>query len=78
MVRTFRPDLQVPQFDRDRMIEACRKNTEASASSATAMVQAPRPCAEADQNLARQTEFAKTGVGQSRSKVPRTPRSSRF
>jgi phasin family protein len=82
MFRKFGSDLQVPQFDLDKMIEAHRRNIEALTSSATAMAEGAQAMAQkqrevfeaslreaaalvqeirshGDQNLVRQTEFAK-------------------
>jgi phasin family protein len=82
MLRKFGADLQMPQFDLDRMIEVHRKNIEALTSSATAMAEGAQAMAQkqrevmeaglreasalaqelrthGDQNIARQTEFAK-------------------
>jgi phasin family protein len=82
MFRKFGADLQVPQFDLDKMIEAHRRNVEALTASASAMTEGAQAMAQkqrevveaglreatalaqeikthGDQNLARQTEFAK-------------------
>jgi phasin family protein len=82
LFRKFGADLQVPQFDLDKMIEAHRKNIEALTSSVAAMAECAQAMAQkqrevfeaglreasalaqeikahGDQNLARQTEFAK-------------------
>jgi phasin family protein len=82
LFRKFGADLQVPQFDVDKMIEAHRKNIEALTSSAAAVAEGAQALAQkqrqvveaglreatalaqeikahGDQNLARQTEFAK-------------------
>jgi phasin family protein len=82
MFRKFGADLQVPQFDLDKMMEVHRKNIEALTASATAMAEGAQTMAQkqreiveaglreatalaqeikahSDENLARQTEFAK-------------------
>jgi hypothetical protein len=56
MLRKFGTDLQVPQFDLDRMIEAHRKNIEAMTSSATAMAEGAQAMAQ------KQREVVEAGL----------------
>jgi phasin family protein len=51
MLRKFGGDLQVPQFDLDRMIEAHRKNIEALTSSATAMAEGAQAMAQMQREI---------------------------
>jgi hypothetical protein len=51
MLRKFGGNLQVPQFDLDRMIEAHRKNIEALTSSATAMAEGGQAMAQKQREI---------------------------